>query len=174
MRRKRLFPAIILATVAGGCATLDKEECLQADWYAIGLEDGARGYPLDRLGNHRRACSKYGVSPSPDDYAAGRTVGLRSFCTFDRGVAEGRQGRDYAGVCPDPLAEDFLAGYRHGQDLLRMERRLETLRTRIRELQEALRKGIADDEARGHAIEELARLSAEAGQLEQRLEDQKR
>jgi hypothetical protein len=29
--------------MAAGCATLDKDECRTADWYAIGQEDGARG-----------------------------------------------------------------------------------------------------------------------------------
>jgi hypothetical protein len=28
--------------MAAGCATRDKDECGTADWYAIGLEDGAR------------------------------------------------------------------------------------------------------------------------------------
>lgn len=26
-----------------GCASMDKEECATADWYTVGLEDGAKG-----------------------------------------------------------------------------------------------------------------------------------
>lgn len=38
--------------MAAGCATLDKDECRTADWYAIGLEDGARGRAIERLGSN--------------------------------------------------------------------------------------------------------------------------
>jgi hypothetical protein len=48
------------------CASLDKDECQHADWYAIGLEDGARGRALERLGDHRRACAKYSVTPEAE------------------------------------------------------------------------------------------------------------
>jgi hypothetical protein len=44
-----------------------RNECLHADWYAIGLEDGAqRGANTER-------------------YVAGRNEGLKSFCTYERG-----------------------------------------------------------------------------------------
>lgn len=34
--------SVILLALVAGCATLDKDECLRADWYAIGLEDLSR------------------------------------------------------------------------------------------------------------------------------------
>ena len=50
------------------CATLNKDECLTADWYQIGYEDGAKGYPLSRIGKHRKACAKHGVTPDMPPY----------------------------------------------------------------------------------------------------------
>lgn len=48
---------------------------MQADWYTIGLEDGARG-------------------------GAGRNEGLKTFCTYERGYSEGRAGHAYAAASP--------------------------------------------------------------------------
>ena len=75
----------VLLALLAGCASLDKDECRTADWYAVGLEDGARGRALDRLGDHRRACAEHGVTPHTERYLAGRSEGLRSFCTYERG-----------------------------------------------------------------------------------------
>ena len=44
-----------------GCATMSAEECATGDWHMIGFEDGSMGYTVDRLGQHRKACAKYGV-----------------------------------------------------------------------------------------------------------------
>ena len=104
-----------------GCASMDRTECVNANWYAVGLEDGARGQPLERLGAHRRACAEYGVSPDAERYAAGRNEGLKSFCTYERGFAEGRSGHTNAGVCPATLAGGFQSGYQRGRELFLSE-----------------------------------------------------
>ena len=39
----------LLATVTG-CASLDKHECLNADWRTLGFQDGARGKVADVIG----------------------------------------------------------------------------------------------------------------------------
>ena len=37
-----------------GCAsTMNENECVHVDWRTVGYEDGARGEPADRLGQHR-------------------------------------------------------------------------------------------------------------------------
>jgi hypothetical protein len=63
---KPLIQMMILVSLSWtaftGCATLGKEECLNADWFTIGFEDGARGYPASRIGDHREACAKHGVT----------------------------------------------------------------------------------------------------------------
>ena len=43
MPASRTASSAALLALLAGCATLNKNECLRADWYAIGLEDGARG-----------------------------------------------------------------------------------------------------------------------------------
>ena len=72
MRTAALLAAALLA---GGCASMDKPQCVNANWYAIGMEDGAQGRTLQRLGDHRRACAEHGVQPDAERYAAGRNEG---------------------------------------------------------------------------------------------------
>jgi len=112
MRKIGTVPIFLLLAA---CASLDKDECLHADWYAIGLEDGARGHAVERLGDHRRACAKHNVMPDSERYVAGRNDGLKSFCTYERGFSEGRAGHGYAAGCPQPAGADFLAGYNRGR-----------------------------------------------------------
>src|SRR4051794_9705249 len=92
--------SVLLALAA--CASMDRNQCVSADWYAVGLEDGARGRAVERLGDHRRACAEYRVAPDTARYLAGRNEGLKSFCTYERGFSEGRGGNSYAAACPAP------------------------------------------------------------------------
>ena len=147
---------------------MDKDECRTADWYGIGLEDGARGRAVERLGEHRRACAKHNVTPDTQRYVAGRNEGLRSFCTFDRGYAEGRSGHAYNAACPNPT--NFLAGYQRGRELFELQRRLGEVEKEIGRIKTALKEGIPSQNARAAAIERLEALTRESEQLESRIE----
>lgn len=162
------FSAVLLAA-ACGCASLDKDECLNASWYAIGVEDGSKGRPVERLGDHRRACAKYGVAPDAERYLAGRGEGLKSFCTYDRGFSEGRAGHVYNAACPQPQA--FLAGYQRGRELYDLHRQLDELQKQIGASKAALKAGIPNPRARADEVERLESLSREADQLEARIRD---
>jgi hypothetical protein len=164
-----VYRAIVLALALGGCASLDKTECVNADWYAIGLEDGARGRPLERLGEHRRACAGHGVTPNTQRYLAGRGEGLKSFCTFQRGYSNGRAGQAFADVCPAGLAGAFAAGYRQGRELYDLQRQLSSVQAEIRKSKQALKEGIADPRSRAREVERLEALSREAENLEREL-----
>lgn len=158
------FSALLLIA---GCASLDRDECVNADWYAIGLEDGARGRAVERLGDHRRACAKHNVAPNAERYLAGRSEGLKSFCTSERGFSEGRAGRAYAGACPQP--EAFLAGYQRGRELHELNRRLAEVEKEIGRIKTALKDGIPNPRTRALEVERLEALTREAEQLESRI-----
>lgn len=123
---KTLQPIYYLATLGlvgllilglGGCATLSEGECLTADWYEIGRQDGRSGYERARLHDHRKACTKHGVGPDERAYFAGRDDGLRLYCTPERGFEEGLEGRNYRGVCPPESEHGFLSEHRKGSIL---------------------------------------------------------
>ncbi len=68
MQPKLLFTLSVSILLISGCATMGKDECLTSNWRSIGYEDGARGYPPERIGNHRKACAKHSVSPDLQTY----------------------------------------------------------------------------------------------------------
>ena len=159
---------LVVAFLAG-CASLDKDECRSADWYAIGLEDGARGRAVERLGDHRRACAGHGVAPQTERYLAGRNEGLKSFCTYERGYSQGRAGQGYAGSCPKESAGRFLAGYQRGREVHELNRRLDETRREITRIKAAITAGIPNPRSRAIELERLEAHTREAEQLEAQL-----
>lgn len=113
-----LTGALVLQGCAGG---MSKDECLVADWYAIGYEDGSRGAPPDTIGQHRRACAEHGVAPNMQAYEQGRNKGLALYCQPSRGFNLGARGYGYAGVCPRMLEPEFLVAYNSGRKLYELE-----------------------------------------------------
>ncbi len=127
----RIFQLILISVTAlllSSCATLSKDECVNANWRTIGYEDGTKGYPASRIGAHRSACAEYGIRPDLDQYTAGRKQGLRQFCTPSNGYQRGSQGYNYAGVCVGYNEAAFLDGYNYGRDVYKAVQRLNSLR----------------------------------------------
>jgi hypothetical protein len=162
--------AALIAAIVSGCASLDRSECLNANWYAIGLEDGARGRPLERLGDHRRACAEHRVAPEAERYLAGRDEGLKSFCTYERGFAHGRSGQTYAGGCPAAMAASFQSGYQLGRELHDLHRRLSEVHSQIARSKTLLKDGIPNPRLRASEVERLEDLTRESAQLEARIQ----
>jgi len=179
-----VLPAMLVGLlILAGCASLSAEECLAADWYTIGVEDGSRGQSVSRVGAHRKACAEVGVQPDMARYNEGRAFGLQSFCTRERGYAEGENGRSYSGVCPPHLEPIFMQGYLAGQDryrtkqdIRRLERELAAVQEEVVEIRTNLDQGYAvDKDGKKHQLnkyerdamyERLLALGKEEGRLE--------
>ena len=101
---------------------MKKDECLTADWYNIGYEDGASGYQTARIAQHRKSCSKYGVAPDLHLYQKGRFEGLYDYCTPHKGYQLGLNGRGYADVCQGELKDQFQQAYNIGRDIYLFQR----------------------------------------------------
>lgn len=140
MITKRFCGLILCLGVLSGCATLSEDECRTADWREIGYTDGSQGVRTSRLAEHRKACAKFGVRISLDDYNAGHAEGVRRFCHGSSGFANGRQGYDYQGICPTDLKSEFLAGYREGKEVHRLEQQVSQLHGRINSHKSRLKK----------------------------------
>ena len=63
MKRTAAGASLVVLLALNGCASMNADECVMSDWQTICFEDGARGYTMDRLGQHRKACAKHGVAP---------------------------------------------------------------------------------------------------------------
>ncbi len=174
MGAKRLLTAVAALALAG-CAGMSAEECLVADWEAIGYEDGARGAAADTIGRHRKACASAGITPDFRDYERGRQAGLLEYCRPAVGYRVGASGDSYRGVCPPDLEPDFMAGYAEGRELYELRSEVwrveERIRARSNELEE-LRADMAATSARliaGEATtEERVRMLMETKEMSRR------
>jgi hypothetical protein len=143
------FPFCLIFLLLSGCATLNKEECLNADWYSIGYVDGARGYPASKIGEHRQACAEYSVRPDFGRYDEGRIAGLVEYCNPRNGYWLGTKGALYSGVCPKNLEGPFFVAYQQGKIVYETERQVKTGEKEVRGLYrelENVEREMADDE----------------------------
>ena len=106
-----------LGLLAGGCASMNEDECRVADWHAIGYEDGVRGASAAHIGERREACAEHGITPDFAAYQKGREEGLREFCTPASGYRLGRNGRSVSAVCPADLSAEFRDAYKSGREI---------------------------------------------------------
>ena len=121
---KFLIAAAVAATgvvLLSGCATMSEDQCMVGDWGGQGWRDGAAGHQLSRLDDHAKACAKYGVAPNMSAYRAAREDGLRTYCTWENGFRQGRQGASYGGVCAPAEERDFLPAYEDGRRIYVVE-----------------------------------------------------
>ena len=183
----RTSAALVLAALSG-CATMSRDECLTVDWQTVGFEDGVAGYSGDRIGQHRKACAKHGVTPDLAAYQAGREEGLREYCVPTNGFRLGSQGGNYNGMCPADLDPSFADAYESGRRLHSLQVRLsvvsDQIETRRSDLHDAesdivTRSAVAiSNEATGeeraqavldvkHLGELVGRLKTEIRQLEE-------
>lgn len=176
--------AVLLASLIflSGCATLGKDECLTADWYAIGYEDGAQGHAVTRIASHREACAKHGVTPDLRDYQDGYDEGVIGFCTARNGFNRARNGYEYNGICPPSVEHDFLDGYEAGREIYRVNSQIKTLESEQRrhekelseiedlllEKEAALFAESTPEEDRRVIYEDIAQLKERKGKLRQR------
>ena len=111
-----LYPLTMLMLIGmfSGCASMSKKECLNADWHAIGYNEGARGIHYSHLAKHRESCGEYQIIPDDAAYQDGWQQGIRRYCTADTGYRIGSAGQAYRNICPDDVRADFLAGWRQG------------------------------------------------------------
>lgn len=176
-RRKLLLLFILPAALLSGCATLSETQCRQADWEALGEDDGALGYPPERIGEHREACAEYGIVPDEAAYARGRLAGLDRLCTVAGGLAHGRAGRSYQGVCPPGYEQDFYTGYQVGRRIERVEGELEDTERALRQVDFDLARQDLSDDQRGNLYYRFRELQRERDSLRRelaRLEDEAR
>ena len=173
---------LIGALVLSGCATLNKNECLTADWYQIGYEDGARGFPDTRISSHREACAKHGISPDFRAYQDGHEEGVIRFCTPRNGFEQAQRGYNYSGICPPSLEGGFLDGYDAGRQIYAVtsavrnfqseqsnnENKIESLQTEITEKTNLMLANDTTIDDRYRLNQEISQMQQDLGGLEER------
>ncbi|MFA7241880.1 MAG: DUF2799 domain-containing protein [Sulfuricellaceae bacterium] len=151
--------------IQSGCATLSREECLRADWARIGREDGVRGYPGERIEDHRKACGEFGVSPDPSAYRKGRADGLMHYCTLAGGYEQGKSGASYRYVCPRELEAEFMRGFRTGTQIYELNQQITQLDGKIKAKEKELEKDKLPEEQRRSLRDRIRDLERERNNL---------
>lgn len=132
--------AAAMTAIVSGCAGISKEECLYADWRAIGYEDGSAGQPVSAISSRRAACAKKaGVTVDMTAYTAGRDAGLRNYCRPSNGYALGVNGGRYYGVCTDADESGFLSAFETGRRLFSLEQTVISYERQIIAVEKELR-----------------------------------
>lgn len=144
--------AMILLLLVQGCASLNREECLVADWYLIGYQDGVAGKTSAAVGTYRKDCAAYAVVPDLEAYQAGRAEGLLEYCKADNGYRLGKSGRGFPVLCPGHLEADFRAAYNQGREIYLARTAVNQTHAKIQEYQETLQQL---DEDRTYKLSEL-------------------
>lgn len=127
---KLLFILLMLSGLSA-CASLSKEECLNANWKTIGYEDGSQGKSETTIQSHRKACAKINVSPDLNQYLSGHKEGARVYCKKSTGYQWGVSGGVYAGICPADLEPAFLKAYRYGHELFNIRQEISRIESAI-------------------------------------------
>ncbi len=116
-RKISLLSITLVALVNVGCSSgLSKKECQNADWYIIGMEDGSKGLPLDKIGRHREACAKSNIVPDLQRYQEGLNSGYKTYCTRANGYQIGKNGRTHQNVCTGDAGAVFSTAYNDGKE----------------------------------------------------------
>lgn len=121
MEYKTLVSIAILAVsillIAGCASNPEKKECLNADWYANGIEDGKRGYSLKKVEGQREICAKFNLPQDLTRYEEGLKKGYEAFCTRENGYEMGRQGLRHHFVCVGEARVVFSNAYGDGNEM---------------------------------------------------------
>jgi hypothetical protein len=148
VRNQAARALMLVCLTAGGCATMDKDECLVADWRLIGFQDGVQGKSAAAIGAYRKDCADYHVVPDLDAYQAGRREGLQQYCVPANGYRLGNAGRTYNAVCPAATERAFRAAYNTGRDIYLARSRVNNTRSQIQQKQQAIQSLEADRQDR--------------------------
>lgn len=134
---KTMWPFLVMVSFYG-CTTMSQKECLSSDWYAVGYDDGYRGYTAVQFSKHHKACAKHGVTADFQAYQSGREQGLLVFCKPERAFQIGKQGKSYQGVCPETVEQEFLSAYHAGNRLYKIKAEINSIQSEIRTSQKEL------------------------------------
>jgi hypothetical protein len=164
---------ILIILSAGGCATMDKDECLVADWRLIGFQDGAQGKSAATVGTYREDCADYRVVPDLDAYQAGRREGLTQYCVAANGYRLGNSGRVFNAVCPAGTERTFRAAYNTGRDIYLARSQVNNTHSLIQHKQQAIQSLEADRQGKltemirqGMSSEQRVRLLYDVANIE--------
>lgn len=123
------FSALYFSFALSGCSTLNKKECINADWASIGYQDGFDGHNESRIGQHREACAEYGVKPVLESYLLGYNKGSYEYCRPFRGYQHGLKGKRNKNICKAEQRQPYNQAYSQGKRIYDLEDKIKEIKT---------------------------------------------
>lgn len=151
------------------CASLSEDQCRDGNWRAIGVSDGAVGRSANYISQHNKACGKIDVVPDVNAWLAGRTEGLRSYCTPANAYKVGRSGNTLSSVCTGPQLAALTQANITGRQYHNLTSQISDLRAQADDLRIQIRRisELADEDK----LRERSRLRRELARTESRKKD---
>jgi hypothetical protein len=164
----------VVALALAGCESMSVSECKVADWYRVGLTDGAQGESDRRIADYTEDCGKAGITPNAPLFRQGWNAGIVQFCTAANGWREGVQGhRGKSSVC---LGQAGYAAFSHyfeaGFQVHRTQEQMRRNNEEANRLQSRLDASKSDDEKKA-LREALRHLDREQERLRNQLDQQR-
>lgn len=138
--RYHIVSLIIAAGLLSSCASMDKSQCITADWRTIGFEDGSNGKAESSISTYRQDCAEHGVTPDLTRYRQGHREGSEQFCTRRNGFVVGKRGSVYQNSCAADIEPEFLAGYSDGKSLYDAQQAMSAASSALEKQQRLLTK----------------------------------
>jgi hypothetical protein len=150
---KLLWLLLIAAVGLSGCASMSKEQCLEASatsWEHIGWTDGSDGWdPDQRLAMHREACQEVSILPDRTTYMRGWNSGVLEYCTPDRSYSVGLYGSSgNSRVCPPETRGLFDDNVDLGLRVYNLKNQINSLASEIHSYEKRLGDKTLDRETR--------------------------
>lgn len=174
-RSLRIVAAALLLCSLGGCASLSKSECLNANWEDIGVRDGANGQPEEYLIQHSTACAKVNVVPDRGAWLHGREQGLERYCQPHRMYAIGEYGGGFdIGICRNFDQDRLADAYEKGREVNRRAGILNGIDSELRDIRTKLEKKDLEQKERERLAYRLGQLEYERVDAEHALDSARR
>ena len=170
-RLGRIRPLALLGVallMLSGCASMSEKECLSANWFEQGLEDGREGAERERLQDHAKACGKLGIVPDRARWQEGWSEGIRVYCRPENGWRLGLAGEYYRGSCGGQRDGDlFERNYTQAKHIHELGQQIDRNYREMQRLERALAEAKTDED-RKHLRGLLRELDLEQQRLRTR------
>jgi hypothetical protein len=160
---KSLVLATLTLLVMSGCATMNEQECLSADWESVGYADGRKARESTRLNKHRAACIDHGIAADRNAYDRGYEKGISTFCSEDMAFIFGTGGEPVPSSCPADLLPALKIANQMGmekhQQKKTLDRNINAVNTEIAEIDQKIVLLNQEKEKKGF-LKEYSKLAA--------------
>lgn len=169
----RIALPLAAALALAGCESMSVSECKVADWYRVGLADGAKGESDRHIADYTEDCGKAGIVPNAPLYRRGWDTGIVQFCTAANGWREGVQGHSgKSSVCLGQVGYPAFSRYfEAGLQVHRTQEQMRRNNDEANRLQGRLDASKSDDEKKS-LREDLRRIDREQARLRNQLAQQ--